>query len=479
MTGRDMMAMLPILIAAYAGVVLMALIAFLRSARLAFWFTIFALVASFATAFVAAGYAPRTVGNMIRVDAYSLFFSAVILAASLLVTLLCGEYLKSHEKRSQAFYVLMLFAVTGMLVIASSSHFLTFFLGLETLSASLYGLIGYTRRQSVSLEAAIKYLVLAAASSAFLLFGIALIYADAGRMDFAGLVRIAHGHSLTAVSAFGAAMLVVGVGFKLAWAPFHMWSPDVYQGAPAPVTALIASGSKGAVFALLLRLVAESGLQSNANSFAVLAVLATVTMFVGNLLALNQTNVKRMLAYSSIAQMGYLLIPVLASGAMGVPSATFYLVSYMAAAIAAFGVISVRSERRGSGDSDQLSEYAGLATTEPGLAAVFALALLSLTGMPLTAGFFAKFYIFTAAAERGLWWLLIVGVINTGISAFYYLRVVFALYSHRDASSEPETGTPITPMIPLAVCSAVIVFLGLYPTPLIRLAEAAARVMKF
>lgn len=478
MTGRDIIAMLPILVPAYAGVALMAIIAFLRSARLAFWFTIIALAASFAAVFVAAGCGPRTVSSMIRVDSYSLIFDAVILAASLLVTLLCGDYLKSHEKRSEGFYVLMLFAVTGMLVIVSSAHFLTFFLGLETLSASLYGLIGYTRRQRFSLEAAIKYLVLAAASSAFLLFGIALIYADVGTMGFSGLLSLpASAWSL--ISWFGLGLIAVGVGFKLAWAPFHMWSPDVYQGAPAPVTALIASGSKGAVFALALRLVTAAGLPGSSASFIALAALATATMFVGNLLALSQTNLKRLLAYSSIAQMGYLLIPILAYGPLGVPSAVFYLVSYMVAAIAAFGVVSVCSARRESGDFEQISDYTGLSTTQPALAAVLALALVSLIGVPLTAGFFAKLYIFTAAAQRGLWWLLIVGVINTAMSAFYYLRVVFALYAHREASAEMTAGTATTPLIALAVCSAVMVFLGIYPTPLIRLAEAAARALQF
>lgn len=494
MTGRDLIPMLPLLIPAYAGVLLMGIIAFVRSPRLALWFTVVALAASFAAVFVVAGYAPRTIGHMIRVDSYSLFFDAVILAASLLVTLLCGEYLRSHEKRSEAFYVLLAFAVTGMLVIASSAHFLTFFLGLETLSASLYGLIGYTRRQMMSLEAAIKYLVLAAASSAFLIFGIALIYADVGTMDFARLLNLpAAAYSL--VSPFGVGMIAVGVGFKLAWAPFHTWSPDVYQGAPAPVTALIASGSKGAVFSLVLRL-AAAGLHIHAPdahlsryptwsghtaaTYIALAVLATATMFVGNLLALSQTNLKRLLAYSSIAQMGYLLIPVLAGGALGVASAAFYLVSYMAAAIAAFGVISVCSARRETGDMEQISDYVGLAAVRPGLAAVLAIALLSLTGMPLTAGFFAKFYIFTAAAQRGLWWLLIIGVVNTGMSAFYYLRVVFALYSRRDDSAEePAVGDTLTPLISLAACTAVIVFLGVYPAPLIRLAEAAARVLGF
>lgn len=486
MTGRDTIALLPIILPAYGGVVLMALVAFVRSTRLALWFTIIALAASFGAVFVARGYAPRTAASMIRVDSYSLFFDAVLLAASLLVTLLCGEYLKNHEKRSEAFYVLMLFAVTGMLAIVSSAHFLTFFLGLETLSASLYGLIGYTRRQPYSIEAAIKYLVLAAASSAFLLFGIALIYADAGTMDFARLLRLSVG-AYSLLSFFGLGMIAVGVGFKLAWVPFHMWSPDVYQGAPAPVTALIASGSKGAVFALLLRLVSSAFLTESRPAFIALAVLATATMFAGNLLALGERNLKRLLAYSSIAQMGYLLIPIVASGYLGVASATFYLVSYMAAVIAAFGVVSVISAQRESGDLEQISDYSGLAATMPLLAGVLALSFLSLTGVPLTAGFFSKFYIFTAAAGRGLWWLLIVGVVNTGMSAFYYLRVVFALYSSRvsgfEQSGDPETqdisaerpapGTSISPRVSLAVCLLVIILLGVYPTPLIRLAQSA------
>ncbi len=475
MTRPDLLAMLPMLIAAYGGVLLMGIVAFLRSPRLALWLTILVLIGSFAAIFVSAEYAPRTVASMIRVDSYSLFFSGIILAASLLVTLLCGEYLKFHEKRSEAFYILLLFAVTGMLVIASSAHFLTFFLGLETLSASLYGLIGYTRRQRISLEAAIKYLVLAAASSAFLLFGIALIYADAGTMDFADLWdRL---EALTAVSIAGLAMLFVGVGFKLAWAPFHMWSPDVYQGAPAPVTALVASGSKGAVFALVLRLAAAAGLEGPA--FVALAVLATATMFVGNLLALSERNLKRLLAYSSIAQMGYLLIPILAQGHLGVPSAAFYLVSYLGAAIAAFGAIAVLSARRESGDLEQIRDYVGLSATNPGLAALLALSLLSLTGMPVTAGFFAKFYIFTAAAERGLWWLLIVGVINTGMSAFYYLRVVFALYAHRETAPIGDPwGRTLTPFIALAICALLMLLFGVYPTPLFELAAAPSRVLK-
>lgn len=479
MTSRDFIAILPIVIPAYAGVVLMLVLTFVRSARVAYWFTLGSLALAFGAIFVALPYAPRTVLGLIRVDAYFLTFAGVLLVSALLVTLLSGEYLRSHEKRGEAFYVLLAFAVTGMLVVAASAHFASFFLGLETLSVSLYGLIGYTRRQARSLEAAIKYLIMAAVSSAFLLFGIALIYADLGVMDFARLASASVGGHLTIVSYFGLGLVLVGFGFKLAWAPFHTWSPDVYQGAPAPVTALIATGSKGAVFALLLRLVATSEFQRDPRLYAVLAVLAVATMFTGNLLALAQTNLKRLLAYSSIAQMGYLLIALLAGGARGVASAVFYLVAYMAASIVAFGVIAVLSASRDSGDVEQLSDYAGLAERKPWLAGVLALAMLSLTGVPLTAGFFAKFYIFSAAAGAGLWWLLIVGVISTGMSAFYYLRVVFALYSRSESSIELPAAYAIGPGIALAAATTVILVIGVYPTPLIRLAEAAARVVAF
>lgn len=478
MTGRDFIAILPVVIPAYAGVVLMCIVAFVRSARLAYWVSLASLALAFASLFVAGQYAPHTVASLVRIDTYSLVFAGVILTAAMLVTLLCGEYLRSHEKSSQAFYVLLAFAVTGMLVVASSAHFASFFLGLETLSVSLYGLIGYTRRQSQSLEAAIKYLIMAAVSSAILLFGIALIYSDAGTMQFSRLVATMP--SLGIAARFGLGLVLVGFGFKLAWAPFHTWSPDVYQGAPAPVTALIASGSKGAVFALLLRLIAAGGIQGQHTVFIALAVLATATMFVGNLLALTQTNIKRLLAYSSIAQMGYLFIPLMAGGGPGLSSAVFYLITYIAAVVAAFGVISVVSANKATGDVENLSDYVGLAVRRPWLAGVLAISVLSLTGMPLTAGFFAKFYIFSAAAQSGLWWLLIVGVVNTGMSAFYYLRVVFALYSRPDVQSvDLDVGGTVSPAIALGISTVVIVLVGIYPTPLISLAQAAARSIGF
>jgi NADH-quinone oxidoreductase subunit N len=475
MNGTDYMAILPLLVIGYAGPVLMTLIAFWQSQKLAYIFTLVSIAAAFGALFIAVPHAPCSVTPLLQVDLYSIFFSGLILIAAFLVTLLCPQYVENHVKRGAALYVLLLFAVLGMMTLAASIHFVSFFLGLEILSVSLYGLIGYTLRSKPSLEAAIKYLVLAATASALLLFGIALVYSELGSLDFRVLAPIlAEGH-LTLATLFGLMLIVAAFGFKLAFAPFHMWSPDVYQGSPAPITAMIATASKVSVFALLLRFVFMAQLHMNSDIFLALTVLAILSMTAGNLLALMQTNVKRILAYSSIAHMGYLIIPLLAGGAQGASSITFYLVSYVATVVAAFGVVVVLSSSLKSGDVENLNDYKGLAKRNPVLAAIMTLALLSLTGIPLTSGFFAKLYIFSAAVNSGLWLLLIVGAINTGMSAFYYLRVVYAMFG-----SEPdkELAVPVpgsSSQIALVISSAIILFFGIYPVPLIYLAEVVTR----
>lgn len=502
------LALLPLLILAYFSTLLMVLVAFWRSHAFAFWATLVGLAAAFLSIFLTRPTGPASPTALLRIDAFSLYFTGLVIAGAFLVTLYSRDYLDAQESaipnphseirnpksNASAFYVLLLLSVLGMAVIASSAHFASFFLGLETLSVSLFGLIGYTRDHKPSLEGALKYLVISAAATAFLLFGIALMYADSGTMDFRALGHLLSTGSLSAMSFFGLAMVLVVFGFKLAIAPFHQWSPDVYQGAPSPVTALIATGSKGAVLALLLRFVTTGGLQANDTVYLTITVLAIATMFVGNLLALLQTNVKRLLAYSSIAHMGYLLIPLLAGGASGPPSIAFYLVTYFATTILAFGVISVLSGSRITnheslitGDLEEIDDYRGLASRHPILAAVFALSLLSLTGIPPTAGFIAKFYIFSAAAQSGLWTLLIVGVINSGISAFYYLRLLVAMYTPSDsASGVREIRNPQSALrnlwasaLSLAIVTAVILIFGVYPSPLIHLAQAAMSRLSF
>ena len=494
-----MIALLPLLILAYFATLLMVLVAFWRSHAFAFWATLIGLAAAFLSIFWALHYAPRNVTPLVRIDAFSLYFTGLVIAGAFLVTLFCRDYLGAHERSNSAFYVLLMLAVLGMGVIASSAHFASFFLGLETLSVSLFGLIGYTRDHRPSLEGALKYLIMSAFATAFLLFGIALMYADSGTMDLRLLGRLMSSGSLTVMSFFGLAMVLVVFGFKLAIAPFHMWSPDVYQGAPSPVTALIATGSKGAVLALLLRFLTLGSLQANHSIYLTITVLSIATMFVGNLLALMQSNVKRLLAYSSIAHMGYLLIPLLAAGPNGPPSIAFYLVTYFATTIAAFGVIAVLSgsasritnhasriipslitHHSSRLDLDELDDYRGLSGRHPILAAVFALSLLSLTGIPPTAGFIAKFYIFSAAAQSGLWTLLIVGVINSGISAFYYLRLLVAMYTpNPHTPTLPHSHTSLASALSLAVVTAIILVFGVYPSPLIHLAQSAMHKLAF
>ncbi len=467
MNHRDLMALLPLLITGYAAVALMLVAAFRPKHAVALVLTLAGLAAALVSVSVALPYAPRMVTTLIRVDGYSIYFMGLVLAATILVSLLSASYLHAHERRSSAFYILLLLAALGMETLTCSVHFASFFLGIEILSVSLYGLIGYTRDHRPSLEGAIKYLVLAAAASAFLLLGIALVYADSGTMDFRRLAA----NGLPAVSFLGLALIVVAFGFKLAIVPFHMWSPDVYQGAPAPVTALIATGSKGAVFALLLRLVYMWHVEAGPTFVLMISILAIATMLAGNLLALLQTNVKRLLAYSSIAHIGYLLIPLLAGAPLGPASIAFYLASYFAATIAAFGVIAVLSSHRRMGDVEELDEYRGLAGRHPVLALIFTAALLSLTGIPPAAGFIAKFYIFSAAIRADLWALVIVGVVSSGISAFYYLRVIIAMYSAPESDREALPGPSFTAAIALGASVAALLALGVYPSPLVHLVE--------
>lgn len=479
MTTLDFIALLPLLITAYVGTMLMAVVAFWRNNWGAFAIALIGFAVALGSVFVALSHAPVTVTPLLRIDSYSLYFAGLILVAALLITLLVPEYLPVHQKRTGPFYALLMFAVLGMLAIATSAHFISFFLGVEVLSVSLYGLVGYTRRWKISLEGAAKYLVLAAASSAFLLFGIALIYAEYGSMNFRLLAPLMAGHPFSLVTLFGLALVLVGIGFKLALVPFHTWSPDVYQGAPAPVTALIATGSKGAVFALLLRLVVTGNLVGHPGTYLMFAILAVMTMTVGNLLALLQNNVKRLLAYSSVAQIGYLLIPLLTGSYRGHWSIVFYLSSYFATSILAFGVIAGLSSSATGGDIDDMDDYRGLIRRRPLPALGLSLALLSLTGIPLTAGFFAKVFIFTAAADVELWWLLVVGVVNSGVSAYYYLRLLVTMYMPEEPSLEHTS--PVRPVgaVALVLAAGVVVVFGFYPSPLAALALAAARQIGF
>ena len=365
-------------------------------------------------------------------DHYSVFFSALILFATLVTTLLARDYLEHRDGENEEFYLLLLLSALGGLILVSSTHLASFLLGLELLGVALYALIAYPERGHLPLEAAVKYLVLSGAASAILLFGFALVYAATGALSFAGIgnqlaAPMVEGNQLLVL--IGCAMTLTGIGFKLSLVPFHMWTPDVYHGAPSPVTGFLATVSKGAIFAALLRLFIDAQLYQYQSLILGLSLIAIASMLVGNLLALKQNNLKRLLAYSSIAHLGYLLIVLVVysvsqQSELAIEATAFYLVAYVVTSLAAFALLSIISNFR---ESDTVDDVTGLFWQQPLLALLLTVALLSLAGIPLTVGFIGKFYIFTAGIKASLWLLVAVLVIGSAIGIYYYLRIIFAM----------------------------------------------------
>jgi NADH-quinone oxidoreductase subunit N len=476
MTGSELVALSPFIALSVGIVGVMLVISFYRDPILSSLLTMIGLVLTLVLLPAAASSGATQVTSLLVMDGYALFYIGLLSAASIAVVLLSYNYLVKHDVYHEEFYLLLLLATLGSSVLAASSHFVSFFLGLEILSVSLYAMIAYLRDSPQGIEAGLKYLVLAAASAAFLLFGMALVYAQSGTMEFARMasLRTTPDNVQNGLLLAGFAMLVIGIGFKLAFVPFHMWTPDVYEGAPAPVTAFIATVSKGGMFAVLLRYFTQVDVHAFNSLFIVFTVIAIASMLFGNLLALLQNNVKRILAYSSIAHFGYLLVAFLSSGAYAAIAVTLYLVAYFVTTLASFGVVSVLSGPEG--EMDALEDYRGLSLQRPWLAGVFTIALLSLAGIPLTAGFIGKFFVFRAGVGSALWLLVLILVVGSAIGLFYYLRIVVAMYSHR---AEGEKGLLAAPPIMsaggivLAALTLVLVWLGFYPTPLITLIERA------
>ena len=400
--------------------------------------------------------------NMIQVDKYSLFFNVIFLVSTILVVLISMNYLGRTDRRQGEYYLLILLATLGMMLMASGNELIVVFLGLELMSLSLYVLAGYFQRSMASSEAGMKYLLLGAFASGFFLYGIALIYGGAGTTS---IPKIASAITVNATSPLllsGMFLLVVGFGFKVALVPFHQWAPDVYEGAPTSIAAFISAGPKAAGFAAFLRIFLEALQNIQSEWIVVVTILAALTMTVGNLAAIAQRNIKRMLAYSSIAHAGYVLVGLAAANKDGISSAMFYLLVYCIMNIGAFGaVILARTE---DGESLMISDYAGLGFKKPLLALFMTLMLLSLAGFPPTAGFVGKFYIFRSAVESGQIWLVIIGAINTAISAFYYLRVVVAMYMR-----EPEAELDFHPypgllIVALTLAAIGVVLIGILPS---------------
>ncbi len=410
--------------------------------------------------------------GMVAVDALSAYLNLAFLIVAGLSILLSANYVERMGLSETEYYGLMLISVSGMMFLAGATSLIVVFLGLEILSIPLYVLAGFNRNDARSGESALKYFLLGAFASGFLLYGIALLYGGTGTTALPAIAQYLA--STSAVSAYvwiGAGLVVVGFGFKVALVPFHQWTPDVYQGAPTPVTAFMSVGAKAAGFAALIRILIGA-LSGEAAGWAwILAVLAILTMTIGNVAAIAQKNLKRMLAYSSIAHAGYITVGLVAGSIAGIQAVLFYLVAYVFMNIGAFAVLIAVSRDRKDGES--LEDFAGLGATQPLLAAAMAVFMFSLAGIPPLAGFLGKLYVFAAAVEGGWWWLVAVGVLNSVISAYFYLRVVLTMYM-RPATS-PKSDLTIDPALAVALVVAVVltVLVGLFPGALVWLSQAA------
>lgn len=475
MNARDITALLPLILLAGTANAVMLAIAFKRNHALAAGLTLAGMAAAFLSLFAASPLAPRQVTSLLLVDQYALFYMGLIIVSAAAVAVLSYEYLEKHDGRREELYLLLVLATLGCAALVASSHFVSFLLALEILSISLYAMVAYLKDHKLALEAGIKYLILASASAAFLLFGAALVYADTGTMSFSHLGQFpANEPGLLLLS--GIVLTITGIGFKLAVVPFHLWTPDVYEGASAPVGAFVATTSKGAMVALLVRYFCFSGTLEYRPVFLVFSVIAIASMCAGNFLALRQRNVKRILAYSSIAHFGYILVAVLAGRTMATQAVSFYLAAYFATILVSFGCVAVlsNSER----DADDLEDYRGLFWRHPVMAGVFTAALLSLAGIPATMGFLGKFYVLATGASAAAWALILILVLTSVAGLFYYLRIVVALYSSPAEPTPVQTVSPRGAFV-VVVLAVLLIYFGVYPSPLLNLIRTAMAGLSF
>ena len=421
---------------------------------------------------------PIQVTPLLVIDNYALFYFGIIAICTLACTTLSYGYLEGFDGNKEELYLLLALAALGGGVLVSACHFASFFIGLELLSIPLYAMVGYTTKIRNSIEGSLKYLILSAAASAFLLFGMALIYAEVGDMSFAGVGKaMAASAGNSGMLNLGGAMILVAVGFKLSVVPFHLWTPDVYEGAPAPVTSFLATASKTAVFAVLLRYFVEGQGYASDGLITALTILAILSMLVGNILALMQNNVKRMLAYSSIAHFGYCLVALIAGGEWAVEAVGAYLITYVVTTLAVLGVVTILSSPyNNQGEADELKHYRGIFWRRPYLSSILTAMLLSLAGIPATAGFVGKFYVIAAGVDARQWWLLAGVVLGSAIGLFYYLRFMVIMFQDRDQQERFEApmnwGLQTGGIVLVAVTIASFV-LGLYPQPFIEIIQLA------
>jgi NADH-quinone oxidoreductase subunit N len=408
--------------------------------------------------------------NMVRVDGFSVFFHVVVIAIALILVLTSYEYMAVQRIRAGEYYGLILFGLVGMCLMSSAVELVLIFIALEISSISTYILAGFRRRAATSSESSLKYFLLGSFATAFFLYGVALMFGATGSTNIDEISAVLNSGSVATLAYVAVALMFVGLGFKVAAAPFHVWTPDVYEGAPAPIVGFMSTAPKAAAFAVLLRVLFETNAPGR---FWLVWISAALSMTLGNVAALVQNNVKRLLAYSSIAHAGYILMAFAAKPDLGAPAVMFYTASYAAMNVGAFAVVSHLAN---AGERYvALEDYAGLGRRSPVLAGALTIFLISLIGIPITGGFFAKFYVFSAALQSNLVILTIVGVINSAIGAYYYLRVIVVMYMRDPNEDVPVLPIPFPLSVALALTLLATIYLGVLPESVLRFVQSSGR----
>ncbi|CUX96756.1 NADH-quinone oxidoreductase subunit NuoN [Candidatus Doolittlea endobia] len=475
-TFQQLIALLPLLIVGLMVVAVMLCIAWKRNHFMSATLMIIGLNLALLSLCFVMQHSPIDVTPLVRIDRFSIFYIGLVLVASFATSILAYAWLAEYPGNRDEFYLLVLLAAMGGIFLVSANHLAALFLGIELISLPMFGMIGYALRQKHSLEASIKYTLLSTAASSFLLFGMAMVYAQTGQLSFYSLGTF-HDTTLSRpLLLAGLGMMMVGFCFKLSLVPFHLWTPDVYQGAPAPVSTFLSTASKIAVFAVVMRLFLYVPVTCSDTVQLVLTIIACASILFGNLMALNQNNIKRVLGYSSIAHFGYLLIGIITvqDQTLALETVGIYLVGYLFASLGAFGVVSLMSSPYTGEDKDSLHSYRGLFWHKPLLSFILTVMILSLAGIPMTIGFIGKCYVIALCINNHLSWLTGTVIVGSAIGLFYYLRIIISLYL--SPTENLRRDTPPNWILTagggvLLIFSILVLLLGLYPQPLITLVQ--------
>ncbi len=480
MSFSELMPLAPVMIVALTAIVVMILTAIKRNHNLIATATvvglnlsvIYILMEMFGGHFV-----PANVMGMFMVDPFTMLYQLLILIAALACSTLSHAYIETYKSNREELYILLLTSVVGAMLMVSSSHYASFFISLELMSIPVYGLLAYTHQRARSLESGVKYLVLSATASGLLLMGMAYIYAYTGSLSFYDSVQALMQAIQQPMVIIGLGLIIFAIAFKLSLAPFHKWTPDVYAGAPAPMATFLATAAKVATIGLFVRYILTSGAILIESLVTIITIIAVLSILVGNLLAVRQVNLKRILGYSSISHFGYLLIALVSMTYVSLGSVSVYVITYVLTTIGAFGAVALMSSPYNNLDeAESLADYRGLFWRRPVLTATLTVMMLSLAGIPLTAGFIGKFLVVMAAVTTQHWFLAAMVIVGSGIGLYYYLRVMVVMYM-----TPPETpridadkhwGQKVGGLMVLGA-AVLVLFLGIYPDPMIKLALQA------